>query len=129
MKAARQRNKWEVIQAIPFLNLDPNAHLVGHSNEACIIIDRQRVITLIKSGAQVSSVSSVFCKQIALKVLPLDMLLKLQGTGRATILYLAYVEVNLEIPGIRGYNKDMVLLVILTKTYAQRCWSWWGQNY
>ena len=57
---------------------------------------------------------------MALKVHPLDRLLKLEGTGRATILYLGFVEVTLQIPGIRGYNEDIVLLAILTMTYAEK---------
>ena len=105
---------------IPFLNPDLITHLVGWSNEAPIIINGQKVITFIDSGAQVSSVSSGFCEWMALKVHPLDRLLKLQGTGGATIPYLGYVEVNLQILGIRGYNENIALLVILTMTYAEK---------
>ena len=53
-------------------------------------------------------------------VYPLDKLLKLEVTGRAAIPYLGYVEVNLQIPDIRGYNEDIMLLVILTMTYAEK---------
>ena len=75
---------------------------------------------LINWRAQVSSISSGFCKQMTLKVHPLDRLLKLEGTSRATTLYLGYGEINLQIPGIRGYNEDVVLLVILIMTYAEK---------
>ena len=44
---------------------------------------------------------------MALKVHPLERLLKLEGTSRAAIPYLGYVEVNLQIPGIRGYSEDV----------------------
>ena len=56
--------------AVPFLNLDLIAHLVGQSNEAPVIIDGQKVTTLIKLGAQVFSVGSGFCKWMAMKVHP-----------------------------------------------------------
>ena len=39
MKAAKRRGQQQVTP-IPFLNLDPTAHLIGHSNEAPVIIDR-----------------------------------------------------------------------------------------
>ena len=120
MKAARQRGKQKGIPAVSFLNLDPITHLVGWSNEAPIIVDRQKVIVLIDLGAQVSSISSGFCEQMCPKVSLLNRLLKLEGTGRATILYWGYVKVNLQIPGIRGYNDDVMLLVILTITYAKK---------
>ena len=78
------------------------------------------VIMLIDLGAQVSSISSGFCKQMALNDHPLDRLLKLEGTGRATIPYLEHVEVNVQIQGARGYNEDVMLLVTLTTTYVKK---------
>ena len=51
---------------------------------------------------------------MALKVYTLDRLLELEGTGGSAIPYLAYVEGNLQIPGIKGYNEDVLLLVIPT---------------
>ena len=78
--------------AVPFLNLDLITHLVGWSNEAPIITDGQKVTTLIDSGAQVSSVSSGFCKQMALKVHPLDRLLELETAGGSAIPYLGMLR-------------------------------------
>ena len=46
-------------------------------------------------------------------------LLELEGTGGAAIPYLGFVEVNLQILGIRGYNEDVLLLAILTMAYAE----------
>ena len=106
--------------AVPFLNLDPIAHLVGWSNEAPVIVDGQKVTKLINSGTQVSSVSSGFCEQMALMFHPLDQLLELKGTRGSGIPYLVYVEVNLQIPGIWGYNEDVLLLLILTTTYSEK---------
>ena len=56
---------------------------------------------------------------MTLKVHPLDRLLELEGTRGSAIPYLVYVVVSLQIPGIRGYNKDILLLVILTMTYSE----------
>ena len=106
--------------AVPFLNPEPIAHLVGWSNEAPIIVDGQKVTTLIDFEVQVSSVSSRFCKWMTLKVHPLDRLLELKGTGGSAILYLGYVEVNIQIPGIHGYNEDILQLVIPTTTYSEK---------
>ena len=57
---------------------------------------------------------------MTLQVHPLSRLLKLEGTGGSAILYLGYVEVNLQILGIKGYNEDILLLVILTMTYSEK---------
>ena len=78
------------------------------------------VIALINSGAQVSCVSSRFCEWMALKVYPLERLLGLEGTGGSAIPYFGYMEVNLQIPGIKGYNEGVLLLVILTTTHSKK---------
>ena len=75
---------------------------------------------LINLGAQVLSVSSWFCEDLALQIQPLGRLLELEGTGSSAIPYLGYVEVNLQILGIRNYNKDVLLLVIPTMTYSEK---------
>ena len=118
MKAA-QRIGWPEVVLVPSLNCDPIAHLVGHSNEAPVIVDRQRMTTLIDLGAQVSSISSQFCEDLVLKIQPLDQLLELEGIGGSAIPYLGFMEVNLQIPGIKNYNEDVLLLVIPIMTYSE----------
>ena len=118
MKAARRKG-WQQVVPIPFLNPDPIAHLVGCSNEAPVIIDGQEVTVLIDLGAQVFSISAQFCEELTLQIKPLSQLLELEGMGGAAIPYLRFVEVNLQIPGIRNYNEDVLLLVIPTMTYSK----------
>ena len=69
--------------------------------------------TLIDSGAQVPTLSSQFCKDLVLQIQPLGQLLELEGTGGSATPYLGFMEVNLQIPGIRNYNEDVLLLVLL----------------
>ena len=83
-------------------------------------MQKQKVIVLINSEAQVSSVNVGFCKWMALKVHSLDRLLELDGTGGSAIPFLGYIEVNLQITGIRAYNEDVLLLVIPAMTYAKK---------
>ena len=106
MRAAQRMGQQEAAP-FPFLNPDPIAHLVGHSNEAPVIVDGQRVTALIDLGAQVLSISSQFCEDLTLQIQPLGRLLELEGTGGSAIPYLGYVEVNLQIPGIKNYDEDM----------------------
>ena len=56
---------------------------------------------------------------MTLKVHPWGRLLELECAEGSAIPYLGYVEVNLQIPGIKGYNEDILLLVIPTTTYSQ----------
>ena len=75
---------------------------------------------LIDCSAQLSNISSRYCDLLALEVHPLGRLLELEGTGGSSIPYLGYVDVNLQIPGIKGYSEDVLLLVILTMTYSEK---------
>ena len=74
---------------------------------------------MIDLGAQVSCISAQLCEDLDLEIKPLGQLLELEGTGVAAIPYLGFVEVNLQIPGTRGYNEDVLLLVIPTTTYSE----------
>ena len=94
--------------------------MVGHANEAPVVIDSREVTALVDLGAQVSNISAQLCKELGLEIQPLGQLLELEGTGGAAIPYLRFVEVNLQILGIRGYNEDVLLLAIPTTAYAER---------
>ena len=129
MKAG-QRMGWPEVVPVPFLNPDPTACLVGCSHEDPVIVDGQRMTTLIESGAQVSSISSQICRDLALQIQPLGQLLELEGTGSSNLPYLRFVEVNLQIPGIKNYDENVLLLVIPTMTYSEDSSSHgWIQNY
>ena len=101
------------------LNPDPVAHLVGHANEAPVVVDGWEVTALIDLGAQVSNINTQLSEDLDLEIQPLGQLLELEGTGGAAIPYLRFVEVNLQIPGIRGFNEDVLLLPIPTMTYSE----------
>ena len=118
-KAGRQRERKD-ITPIPFLNPDPVVQLVGHANEAPVVMDGQEVSALVDLGAQVSTISALFCEELGLEIQPLGQLLELEGTGGAAIPYFRFVEVNLQILGIKRYNEDVLLLAIPTTTYSER---------
>ena len=65
------------------------------------------------------TISAQSCEELTLQIQPLDQLLELEETGGAAIPYLRFVEVNLQIPGIGNYNKDVLMLVIPTMTYSK----------
>ena len=83
-----------------------------------MVIDGCKVTALIDSGAQVLNISKQLCKDLDLEIQPLGWLLELEGTGGAAIPYLGFVEINLQILGIRAYNKDVLLLAIPSMAYT-----------
>ena len=118
-EAARKRG-WKEIAPILFLNPDQVAQLVGHANEAPVVMDGCEVAALVDLGAQVLTVSVQLCEELGLKIQPLGQLLELEGTGGAAIPYLGFVEINLQILVIQRYNEDVLLLAIPTMAYAER---------
>ena len=118
MKVAQRKGQQEVAP-VPFLNPDPIAHLVEYSNQVPVIVGGQEMTAFIDLGAQVSSISSQFCKDLLLQIQPLGQLLELEGTEGSAIQYLRFVEVYLQIPGIKNYNEDVLLLVIPNMTYSE----------
>ena len=118
-KSVKQRG-WKGIAPIPFLNPDPVVRLVGRANEAWVIVDGHEMAALVDLGAQVLNISAQLCEELGLKIQPLGWLLELEGTGGAAIPYLRFVEVNLQVLGIRSYNEDVLLLAIPTTAYAER---------
>ena len=85
-----------------------------------MVIDGCEIAALVDLGAQVSNISAQLCEELGLKIQPLGWLLELEGTGDAAIPYLRFVEMNLQIPGIRAYNGDVLLLAIPTTAYTER---------
>ena len=124
-RAVKKRGQKE-IAPIPFLNPNPVAQLVGCANEAPVVVDGCEVAALVDLGAQVLTMSAQLCEELGLKIQPLGQLLELEGTGGAAIPYLRFVEVNLQIPGIRRYNEDVLLLAIPTTAYAEKSSSHGG---
>ena len=118
-EAGKQRGQ-KNIDPIPFLNPNPVVQLVGCANEAPVAVDGCKVTALVDLGAQVSTISARLSKELDLEIQPLGWLLELEGTRGAVIPYLGFVEVSLQIPGVRRYNKDVLLLAIPTMTYSKR---------
>ena len=83
-------------------------------------MDGCKVTALVDLGAQVLNISARLCEELGLEIQPLGQLLELEGTGGAAIPYLGFVEVNLQILGIRRYNEDVLLLAIPTMAYSER---------
>ena len=95
-----------------------------------MIVDGQKVTAQIDLGAHISSISSGFCDLLALEFHPMGRLLELEGTRGFVILFLGYIEVNLQIQGIKSYNEDIPFLVHPYHDLLQEGPSHgWVQNY
>ena len=76
-------------------------------------------LALVDLGAQLSTMIIKFVKQLGLKIHQLDRILRLEATGGGDIPYMGYVEVNLEIPEIKAFNEDVLILVLCKVVQGQ----------
>ena len=82
-------------------NPDPLLRLIGPANEATIILEGQRFLVLIDSGAQLSTMLESLVQALKLPVYKLNTLIEVEASGGSIIPYVGYVEAKLAIPGVK----------------------------
>ena len=92
-------------------NPDPLCQLIGPKNEVQVIVNNEEVTGLVDSGAQISAISMAFAKQHGLPIWQLQQLLDFEGFSRVDIPYIGYTPIKLKIPGIQGYDKDILVFI------------------
>ena len=62
-----------------------------------------------------------YCDEHGYEIQPLEHLVPIEGSGRANVPYLGYVEPRMHIPGINSFDRDVLMLVSsITTCYHQR---------
>ena len=94
---------------------------MGRANETDVEIDGIISKALLDSGAMILMMSKDYCYEHGYNIQPLEHLVPLEGSGGACVPYLGYVGVRMCIPGIKSFDRDVLMLVISTTTqYHQR---------
>ena len=75
---------------------------------------------LLDLGAKLSSITKTRVKELGLKVQQLHTFLDLEGTGGLEIPYEGYAELNLDIPKVKGFKEDVLMLVVQDSEYGKR---------
>ena len=101
-------------------NQDPLVRLIGEANEKDIVIKNKTVKGLIDSGAQVSSISDTFASKLGLEIKQLNTLLNLEPTGGRQVAYDGYVELHMQVPNVKAFDLDVLMLVISESEYSRR---------
>ena len=94
--------------------------LIGEPNETSVIVEDHEFKGLVDSGAQISSISDKFAKLLGLKIQKLETLLDLEPMGGGSVPYEGYMELRLQIPNVRAFDMDMLMLVIPESEYAKQ---------
>ena len=99
-------------------NQDPLCRLIGPRNEVQVVMNDE-VTGLVDSRAQISAVSMAFTKCHGLPIWQLQQLLDFEGFGRVDIPYIRYTQVQLKIPGIQDYDKDILVFIQKDSRYSE----------
>ena len=101
-------------------NPDPLCRWIGPKNEVEVIANDERVTALVDSGAQISAVSMAFVKCHSLPIWQLQQLLDFEGFGGMDIPYIGYTQIQLQIPGIKDYDKDILVFIQKDSCYSEQ---------
>ena len=80
----------------------------------------EEVTALVDSGVQISAVSMTFAKKHQLPIWQLQKLLDFEGFGGVEIPYIGYTQIQLKIPGIQDYHKDILVFIQKDSRYSER---------
>ena len=109
-----------VLNGLEYYNPNPWARILGRANETDIEIDGIISKALIDSGAMISMMSRGYCEEHGYEIQTLDHLVPIEGSGRADVPYLGYVEVRMHITGINSFDRDVLMLVSHTTTHYHK---------
>ena len=94
--------------------------MIGPKNEVEVVINDEWIIALVDSGVQISAVSMAFVKCHNLPIWQLQQLLDFEGFGGVDIPYIGYTQIQLQILGIKDYNKDILVFIQKDSRYSEQ---------
>ena len=78
------------------------------------------ITALIDSGANLLAITKSFAEELQLDVKGLQTIFDIEPTGGGRVPYHGYVECRLNIPQIKKFNVDVLMLIINESPYAMR---------
>ena len=100
-------------------NQDPLGRLVGETNESNVIVEGWETRALLDSGSELSAISWAWVKKLNLKPQQLQSILQIEGSRGLQVPYPGYVEVRLNIPEVKAFDQDVLLLIIPDSAHTQ----------
>ena len=101
-------------------NPDLLVRLIGEANEAPAVVEGVPITSLVDSGACMSAVVKSFAEELQLEIKPLKTILDIEGTGGGVVPYHGYVKCRLQLPQIKKFDIDVLMLVINDSAYGMQ---------
>ena len=97
---------------------DPLHCLVGDANEFGALVEKQSFLAFIDSGAQICTITKDLVVNLQLPIHTLGAILNITGTRGCRVPYQGYVEVHLQVPSVKVFDSDVLLLVVSKIPYG-----------
>ena len=94
--------------------------MIGPKNEVEVIVNDEQVTALVDSGAQISPVSMAFVKFHNLPIWQLQQFLDFEGFGGMDIPYIGYTQIQLQILGVKDYDRDILVFIQKDSHYSKQ---------
>ena len=101
-------------------NPDPLVRLIGPANEGKVKVEGVETTSLIDTGACMSAMTKSFAEALKLDLKSLDTILDIEGTGGGKVPYHGYIECRLNLPQVKKFDQDVLMLVIDDSQYGTR---------
>ena len=124
LQGEQQKSSQEVkgrkSREIPYLNPDPFQCYIGPKNWSEVLIDGELTTCLLDNGSQLNFMMPTYTIKRGLNVMSLDHLAEESGgallpincLGGGFVKPTGFVMVNVQIPFVKGYNKDQIMIVM-----------------
>ena len=89
---------------------------MGRAKETDVEIEGIISKALIDSGAMILMMSTDYYYEHGYEIEPLEHLVPIEGIWGASVPYLGYVGVRMYIPGIKSFDRDILMLFSSTNT-------------
>ena len=110
----------EMLKMPEYHNPNPLVRLIGEANEAPAIVEGIPITSLVDSEACMSAMVKSFAEELQLEIKSLKTILDIEGMGGGAVPYHGYVECCLQLPQIKKFDVDVLMLVIDDSAYGMR---------
>ena len=108
------------MKGVPYLNPDPYCRFIGPKNLGEALIDGELATCLLDNGAQLNFITPTYAQEWGMDIMSLESLAQevggkippIAGIGGIMVNPEGFVMMNVQIPCVKGYNKDQIAIIM-----------------
>ena len=85
-----------------------------------VLVEGQSFLAFIDSGASISTITEDLVEHLQFPIQTLNRFLNTEGTRGIRVPYLRYMEMHLQVPVVRAFDRDVLLLMVPNSPYGDR---------